>query len=157
MARPNRKALEMDAYTAAADAVALVAATAKTILQVATPATTRAVLREVQVSFDGVSATAVPALVEILTQTTAGTMTAVTPTPHDPAAPASPATAAKAATAEPTAGAVIKSFRLTPYGGIMILRFDLNEGIRIPASGRVGIRVTAAAAVNVNAYATFEV
>ena len=149
----------MDVYTASVDNVALAAATAKTVLQVATPATLRAVVREMQVSFDGVTASAVPGLVELLLQTTAGTASANTPAPHDAAAPASLVTASQNATVEPTAGTVIRRFRISPYGGLLIARFDGLDGmepIRLPVSGRLGLRCTFAAIVNVNASLTFE-
>jgi hypothetical protein len=145
-----------DIYTASADAVALAAATAKTVLQIAAPATIRGRVRELQISLDGVTAANPPGLVELLTQSTAGTMTAVTPAPHDPAAPASLVTAAKNATAEPTAGTVIKAWRLTPVGGVLVLPFGFEEERPVlAASGRIGVRCTFSAIVNVNASLTF--
>jgi hypothetical protein len=145
----------MDAYTASADAVALAAATAKTVLLVKAPAAARMLVKEIEVSFDGVSATAVPALVEIVVQqTTDGTTTGVTAQPHDANAPAAPITAGKTATVEPSGGVVLKALRLSPYGGLVVLRFDADEVIRVPAAGRLAVRCTAAAVVNVNAYIT---
>ena len=147
----------MDVYTASVDAVALVAATAKTVLQVATPATKRGRLLELQVSFDGVTAGNSPVLVELLRQTTAGTMTANTPNPHDSAAPASLLTASTNATAEPTAGVVLKRWRITPNGGVLVLpEGDPVRNAVIPVSGFLGIRCTAAQVVNVNASLTFQ-
>lgn len=146
----------MDVYTANRDAVALAAATAKTVIQIVTPATLRCVIRELLISLDGTTAANAPGLVELLTQTTAGTMSALTPNPQDIAAPASLVTAQHTATVEPTAGTVIRSFRLTPYGGALPLRFDGVEGIKLPISTRIGIRCTFGAIVNVNASLTFE-
>ena len=96
-----------DKYVCNADAVALAAATAKTVLQIATPSTTRARVCQLVVGFDGVTAANPPVLVELLRQTTAGTMTAQTPAPLDSAAPTSLATGSKNASAEPTADTVL--------------------------------------------------
>jgi hypothetical protein len=145
-----------DIYTASADDVALAAATAKTVLQIAAPATLRGRIRELQVSLDGVTAANAPGLVELLTQTTAGTMTATTPAPHDPAAPASLVTAAFNATVEPTAGTVLKRWRLTPVGGLFLIPFPLvEEQPVLAASGRIGVRLTYGAVVNANVSLTF--
>lgn len=104
----------MDAYSAGRDNVALAAATAKTVVQIVTPATIRALVRELHISFDGVTAAAVPGLVELVAQTTAGTMSALTPVADDPAAPASLVTAQHTATVEPASGNVHRSWRLSP-------------------------------------------
>jgi hypothetical protein len=144
-----------DVYVASRDAVALVAATAKTVLQIATPATLRARVRGVQISLDGVTAANVPGLVELIRQTTAGTMSALTPAPVDSSAPASLVTASHTATAEPTAGTVLWAKRLTPNGGLLELPiFDVDQ-IVVPISGFLGLRCTFAQVVNVNASVTF--
>lgn len=141
-----------DSYVASVDAVALAAATAKTVLQIATPATARALIEDVQFSLDGVTASAVPGLVELLRQTTAGTMSALTPQPVDSAAPASLATASSNATIEPTAGVVLRRWRITPNGGLFELPTPWGVSqLRVPVSGFLGLRATFAAAVNINA------
>jgi hypothetical protein len=144
-----------DKYSVTADAVALTAATAKTVLQIATPATTRARVCEVVIGFDGVTAANTPVLVELLRQTTAGTSTATTPAALDPGAPASLATAGRNHTAEPTAGTVIKSWRVTPVGGLLVIPFYGDEQPVVGVSSWMGLRCTAAQAVNVNAQITF--
>jgi len=145
-----------DVYTATADAVPLVAATAKTVMQLTAPATTRARIRELQICFDGVTASNPPGLVEILTQTTAGTATVATPAPADPAAPASLITASRNATVEPTAGTVLQSWRISPNGGVLLIPFPTwEEQLVLAASGRIGVRCTFAQAVNVNVSLTF--
>lgn len=145
----------MDKYTASADGVALSAGVAKTVVNIATPSTIRARVTGVQVSFDGVTAGNVPALVELMRQTSAGTVTAVTPVPSDSAAPASLATAGKNASAEPTGTTVIKSFKLSPNGGTAFVPLQGTDMITVPVSGFFGIRVTAANVVNVNAEINF--
>lgn len=144
-----------DKYTLSVDNVSLVAATAKTVVQVATPATTRARLCSVEVGFQGVTSTDVPVLVELLRQTTAGTGTATTPAPLDPAAPASLATGLANHTAEPTAGTVIKRWRLTPAGGVLVIPFYGDEQPVLGVSSWMGLRCTAAANTTVNAQITF--
>jgi len=62
--------------------VALVAATAKTVLQVAVPATTDIVILGWQVSFDGASGTAVPVICQLVDGDVAASgLTALTPEP----------------------------------------------------------------------------
>lgn len=145
-----------DSYVASIDGVALAAATAKTVLQIATPATVRALVEDIQVSLDGVTAANTPGLVELLRQTTAGTMTALTPAPVDSAAPASLVTASHTATAEPTAGTVLRRWRITPNGGLFELPTPWGTSqLRVPVSGFLGIRCTFAQVVNVNASIQF--
>lgn len=145
----------MDKYSATADGVALVAATAKTVLNLATPASIRARITGIQVSFDGVTAGNVPALVELLRQTNAGTTTSVTPVAFDPAAPSSLCTAGKNASVEPTGTTVIRSWRVSPNGGVLIVPLLGADMVTMPVSGFLGIRCTAAQVVNVNAEISF--
>lgn len=127
---------------------------AKTILQIVTPSTVRALLEALELSFDGVLASATPVLVELLMQTDAGTGgTAVTPVAVDRAGPASLVTAQKGPagtwTAEPAAGTVLWSHRVTPAGSTLLFPFPLGFGFKLNISQRLGVRVTAAATVNV--------
>jgi hypothetical protein len=144
-----------DKYTATADAVALAAAAAKTVLQIATPSTIRARLVELHVGFDGVTAANPPVLVELLRQTSAGTNTAVTPVAVDAAAPASLVTSGKNHSAEPTGTTVVAHWRLTPVGGLLVIPFYGDEQPVMAISSWLGIRCTAAQIVNVNAQMTF--
>lgn len=59
--------------------VALVAGTAKTVLQVATPSTTDIKILGWSVSFDGASGTAIPVICQLLDGDVAATVTAFTP------------------------------------------------------------------------------
>jgi hypothetical protein len=139
-----------DVYHASQDGVALAAATAKTVLQIATPSTIRCRVLGFSVALDGVAAN-VPGLVEVLRQTTAGTMTALTPAPVDSAAPASLATASHTATAEPGSGTVVFRRRITPNGGYVEIRWQEQDQVVMPVSGFLGIRCTFANVVNVTA------
>lgn len=59
--------------------VALVAATTKTVLQVASPSTTDITVLGWEVSFDGASGTAVPVICQLLDGDVAATVTSLTP------------------------------------------------------------------------------
>jgi hypothetical protein len=118
-----------------------VAGTAKTMLQVVAPSNQRLDLRSVSVGFDGVSPTAEPFTVEILRQTTAGTMSSATPVKDSAGSETIQATAQKNATAEPTAGDVLARYEHHPQAGSFERVFDKRE-IEIPGGTRLGLRVT---------------
>lgn len=144
----------MDCYEASAQDVALSGGTAKTVLQLTTPSTIRARLSMIEISFDGVTAGNTPVLVQLLYQTTAGTGTSLTPTPVDSAAPASLVTAAKDFSAEPSAGTVLRPWRITPYGGLWDYPWPENERPYIAISSRLALKLTAASSQPVNVSAT---
>jgi hypothetical protein len=145
----------MDLYTVKSASTALSASTTKTLLQIITPSSIRARLANLHVSFDG-STAGQAILVELLTQTTAGTSTA-TPAinPTDPAAPASLVTAGSNHSAEPTAGIVELTRFVRPDGGSIDIPFYAERMPTIPISGRLGVRVTTAVGVTPNATAEF--
>ncbi len=127
--------------------VALAIATAKTVIQIAAPSSQRLRLKRWGVFFDGVSATDEPVQVRLLRQTSAGTMTTLTPVKQS--------AAQHTATAEPTAGDVLDVAEVHPQSGYEVLiPFDMS--IEIPGGTRVGIECTAPAAVNVRAKLVFE-
>lgn len=134
----------------------------KTILQLTNPSTQRLRLKELELSFDGVSATGVPCLVRLARQTSAGTPTGnSTPTPVqvDPGGPAALQTAVVAGsaawTAEPTLSDLLWNMRIHPQSGA-IYQYVLGGEDLIAASGRLGLVIVAAAAVNVSGFLTFE-
>jgi len=136
--------------------VALVAATAKTILQALAPTNQRLALRSFGVAFDGVSGSAEPVLVELVRQTTAGTMSAASEVLEDDSLPETPqGTGTKNASAEPTTGAVIKSYNVHPQSGFE-RAFGPDEEILVKGGGRLGLRCTAPAGVNVTGFLSFE-
>ena len=149
-------------YTVVAGA-ALVAATAKTAINLIAGATTQPIITEFGVSFDGVSSTAVPELVELCTSTqgAAGTSTAFTPLQIRNWPPAAAiCTAGVNYTAEPTTLVVVKHWYVPPTSG-MVLQFPLGreiEGIITAATAGKGwaLRLTAPAIVNYKAYFEFE-
>lgn len=135
--------------------IALTAATAKTILQVVAPTNQRLALCGFSVSFDGTSSAAEPVQVEILRQTTAGTMSSATPCMDGVGSETVQTTAQKTATAEPTAGNILRRYDIHPQTGLAVA-FGPDEEILIPGGGRLGIRCTAPASVNVTGYITVE-
>lgn len=141
---------------AATAEIALTAATAKTVLQLVAAANHRVKILGWGVFFDGTSTTAEPVQVRLLRQTTAGTMTALTPTKRDDSiADTLLTTAQHTATAEPTAGDLIEAIEVHPQQGYQVL-YPLGVEPIIGGGDRVGIECTAPAAVNVRAVALFE-
>lgn len=139
-------------------AVALSAATAKTVLGVVCASNVMARLNEVNMEFDGVSATAVPVLVELCDSTggAAGTPGA-TPTPKQIRgnARAAQCTAGNAYSAEPTTLTVLKHWLVHPQTG-RVIQFPLGREPEHVGAGGLFLRVTAPATVNVRAGMEFE-
>jgi hypothetical protein len=136
--------------------IALVAATAKTILQLVAPANHRLKIIGWGVFFDGTNPNAEPVQVRLLRQTTAGTATAVTPKKNDNSISETIQSAGqKNATAEPTAGDVLKALEVHPQGGY---EEQLPFGLEyiMGGSGRLGIECNAPAGVNVRGFIRFE-
>lgn len=150
------------AYTVVAGA-ALVAATAKTALNVIAGANDGPVITELSVTFDGVSASAVPVLVELCssTQGAAGTSTAFTPLQiRGGDVRTASCTAGVNYTAEPTTLVVLKHWYVPPTSGL-IIQHPLGrevEGLVTAATARKGLvlRLTAPAAVNYKVFVEYE-
>lgn len=146
-------------YSAATGAaVALAAATAKTILSVVAPAQFGVDLKKLRVGFDGVTASAVPVLVELCYSTfaTAGTNTAGTVRQAYGRNITAGFTTAYNYTAEPTVLTVIDRWTLTPNGGLVVYDFPLGDTPDSAVSEGFALRLTAPAVVNANATLWFE-
>lgn len=135
-------------------AVALTAATAKSILGVKAHANSGVDLKKFRVAFDGVTASAVPVLVELCYSTFAtnspGTAsTSVTPAQAYGRVLAVGATAAKTWTTEPTVLTVVEEFLLTPNGGVIFYDWPLGDTPDSALAEGFVIRCTAPATVNV--------
>ncbi|MFI6299538.1 hypothetical protein ACIBEJ_48645 [Nonomuraea sp. NPDC050790] len=134
--------------------VALVAATAKTVLNVVAATGSGLKVVELSVTFDGTSVTAEPVTVELTrsTQATAGTSTATTPAQVSGASRAALASGARAYTAEPTVVSVVKRWLVHPQAGL-VLQFPLGREPQQNTAGQaMGLRCTAPAGVNCQAY-----
>lgn len=136
--------------------IALVAATAKTILSVIGAANAPFTIVEFSVSFDGVAVTAEPVTVELVYFTTDGTGTAHTITQVRGATRTVQASAKRNYTADPTGPTVWKRWLVHPQSGITIPS-PLGREVEQNVSGdQIGLRCTAPAAVNVQGYIEFE-
>jgi hypothetical protein len=134
-------------YSVTVDAIALSAATAKTLVELTAGAQDKARLVAWGVTFDGTNGTTTPAKVELLRASAAITGTSVTPAPYDSDEGAASATAAHSATAEGTATTVLESYRVPPTSGL-IFQYPLGREVVVPKGGLIRVRVTAAAGVN---------
>lgn len=142
-------------------AVTLGAATPKTILGVQGNAAFGVDLLGYRVGFDGVTASAVPVLVELCYITFAtnppGTnSTLVTVDTIYGRAVASGLTAARNWTVEPTVVTPLDEYLLTPNGGLVIKDIPRDRTPDSAFSQGFGLRLTAPAGVNVRATMTFE-
>lgn len=129
--------------------VAMVAATAKTVVGVFGTAATTLALNRILISFDGVTATAVPALVEVGITSAAGTVgTAFTPVQWSGATVASVCSAGYNYSAEPTYNRILDSFYAPVLMGQVQVWTPLGDEIQADPSQGLAIRVTAPAVVN---------
>lgn len=136
--------------------IALTAATAKTVIQLVSPSNHRVAITSWGVFFDGTSVTAEPVQVRVLRQTSAGTMSALTPVAMDGSVGETiQSTAQHTATVEPSAGNILLSIEVHPQQGFKEF-FPLGQEIILQTASRVGIECTAPAGVNVRAQITFE-
>lgn len=147
--------------TSTEGAVALSAATAKSILGVAAPSQFGVDLKKFRIGFDGVTASAVPVLVELCRATfaTNGPGTNSTSTTIDQAygrAITAGFTGAKNWTTEPTVLTPIDEWLLTPAGGLVIYDFPLGDTPDCDVSNGFVLRCNAPAAVNARASLWFE-
>jgi hypothetical protein len=147
-------------YTAATGAaVALAAGVAKTVLSVVAPAQFGIDLKKVRVAFDGVTATAVPVLVEVMasTQTAAGTSTAGTVNQVYGRTITAGFTTAYAFTVEPTVLSLVDTVPLLdPNKGLYSYDYPLGDTPDTAVSQALVVRCTAPAAVNARAVMWFE-
>lgn len=150
-------------------AIALSAATAKTIMYTNAAAANQPSLTEMSVGFDGVTASAVPALVELTfgtkaTNSTPGTGSTTFTALQLRGWPAQTSAQASAnnCTSEPTVQTTIKQWLVTPNGGLIVIQNPLGREPTAVASGtslsgnQVAVRVTAPATVNVRGYYEYE-
>lgn len=143
--------------------VALVAATAKSVLTVIAPAQFGVDLTKIRLGFDGVTASAIPVLVELCdntlaTNSTVGTnnTTAGTPTQNYGRTITAGFTGFYASTAEPTVLTAFDRWTLTPNGGLVIYDWPLGSTHDTAVSAGITTRLTAPAAVNANETNWFE-
>jgi hypothetical protein len=142
-------------------AVALSAATAKSIVGVKSHANFGLDLKKARVGFDGTTASAVPVLVELCYATFATNSPGTASTSRTPAqlygrTIAVGATAASAWTTEPTVLTVLEELLITPNGGLVMYDIPLGDTPDSAVSEGFVIRCTAPATVNVRGGLWFE-
>lgn len=137
---------------------------AKTALLVLAGANSGLVVTEFGISFDGVTASAVPALVELVSTTaaTAGT-SGETPTitqVRGRVTGGEPPTGGSKYSVEPTTLVRHRAWYVSPNGGILVMQFPLGREPETDDSGGTirgyGIRVNVSANVNVYSYMEVE-
>lgn len=131
--------------------VALASGVAKSVIGVRAPASSQVYIKRFRLSFDGVTASAVPALIELCqatfaTQSPGTASTSVTPVLMQGRSTTVGATAARNWTTEPTVLTTIEEFNLTPNAGTLFYDFplqdepdsaDINQGfvVRVTVTG----------------------
>jgi len=128
--------------------VALVAATAKTVLSALGSAADTISLKRVRLSFTSVTATDAPAIVEVGIITALGTVTAMTPVQTVGSTIASSVTAGYNATIEPTYQRIFDSTYIPVNNGVMEWWYPLGEEPQCDPGQGLAIRVTAPQAQN---------
>lgn len=164
MAVPGNAYVVMTGGTATAVPAALSATTAKTLVLITAATANQPAITEIGISFDGVTASAVPVLVELVSGTggTAGTSTSQTPKQlRGWPGQSSQTTGAQTYTAEPGTQLVNRKWFITPNGGQTVIQNPLGReptGIVTATTDAKtwSIRATAPAAVNAHAYIEFE-
>lgn len=151
-------------YTITTGGVVLLSTSAKTVLGVKSNAAFGLDWIKFRVAFDGVTASAVPAVIEACYCTWATNAPGTNSTSLTAPAPTQvygrPLThgisAAKNWTTEPTALTVLEEFYLTPNGGTVLYDWPLGTSPDCALGEGFALRITASAAVNVRAAMWFE-
>lgn len=138
-------------------AVALAAATIKTVIQINAPANQRLKVQRVGFFFDGASTTAVPGLVQLVRKTTAGTGTALTLTKQTSSdSETIQTTATENHTVEGTNTTdVIDQWLVHPQQGLD-LTYAMGQEKMIVGGGRLALVANFPAVVNVRGKIDFE-
>lgn len=148
----------MAIFIARTPAVAITGGTTRTLLQVI--ASTQPLrIKEIGVSFDGTDASDKPVEVDLLRQTTAGTNTSGTLVENQEIGQSALASFNHSMTStEPTPGDILRSWYITPAGGLWVMQFPLGDEPVVGPSGRLGIRCVpdASASQNALAYIVFD-
>jgi len=139
---------------ASSGAVALPSSGTKTFLQIIAAAGHRVRCQSIGIASSGTSSTDPPFLVQIVRQTTAGTMTAGTngtnlSRKNDTDAETIQTTTRVNATVEPTTTDIIWEMYVHPQSPYKEY-FPLGQEIYIPNGERLGVRITTSAAITYN-------
>lgn len=139
--------------------IALVAATAKTVLSYISASNSPFNVIEICASFDGVTGTAVPVTVELCysTEGAAGTATSHTLAQTGGVTRTAQGSAKRNFSAEPTTLTVLKRWKVRADGGLLVLQFPLGREVQqVVTADAIVMRCTAAANVNFQGYMEVE-
>ena len=128
-------------------AVALTAATEKTLVQLTSGAAMITALTGLDITFDGTVNNATPVIVKIITVSTAGVGTARNPIKTKDTSTALLGTGTENHSAEGANANIMKIFHVHPQAGV-VYPIPMRDEIEMAASTRMAIKVTAPAAVN---------
>jgi hypothetical protein len=129
--------------------VSLIAATAKTVIEIAAAANHRCLIHEMTVMFKGITVTNEPVTVELTRFAASGTGTAGTPQKLDPDYSEAIQTGFEYNhSVEPASQTVLRTWAIHPQSGI-IYPLPINRPEPIPGGDFLGIRCTADDAVTV--------
>lgn len=130
---------------------------AKTLLQLVAATNTRVLVNEWSIAFNGVSPSGEPIKVDVLRQTSAGTMSSLTIVKDPNLGSETLQTTAQhtAASGEPTSGDILATLYVHPQQSF-VWQARFGEPIVINGGARLGLRVTAAASVSAVAAFKFE-
>lgn len=134
-------------YVTTTSNVALAAATAKTVIEVTTTANVPCEWVAVEITFDGITPTAVPVRVDFCTYAATGTGTTYTPKKLGQAVGTAQSTVKVNDTVEPTTPVILFSWWIPPTSGL-VYQWPLGRELFQNVSTVQGIRLTAPAAVN---------
>lgn len=135
--------------------VALVAATAKTVIRVSSATNHAVKILGFGIYFDGVTLDAAAVQVALRKSTTAGTSTSVTPKRRQGPAVTIQTTSGKNFTVAPTLSDMLDIKEVHPTSGWEVL-YPVGQEPILGSAERIGLWVTAPAAVNCEAYILFE-
>jgi len=149
----------MTMYVANAGAT-LIANTTRTIVQLLA-GTQPLRIKELGASFDGTDASLTPIKVDLVRQTSGGTASTTGGVPLEQAeiGPTSLTTyRAVFSSTEPTTTDVIRSWYVTPAGGLFVMQFPLGDEPVVGPAGRIALRCNTGSGVSplVSAYIVFD-
>jgi hypothetical protein len=141
-------------------AVALNSGTAQTVLQITAPTNQRLRITEYEFSFDGTNSANTPASIKIERQT-GGTFTNNSVAPvkiNDPSnvGETLQATSNNTVTVEPTEGDKLRYISVPVFGGTVILPQPPGQEDYVMGGTKLGIKISAAQAVNVYVTVRYE-
>lgn len=128
-------------------AVALVAATEKTLLQLNNASNIILAVTGADVTFDGTSNSAVPVVVKLIKVSTAGTGTARNPLKTKDTSTTLQVTGTENHSAEGTNGNIMRIYHVHPQAGV-VYQLPMRDEIELASAERIALKVTAPAAVN---------